>query len=141
MKNKPNLVLTGKDLLDGAKKPNRNFSAKLKTDLITVLEYMIENKNSMKIDLKHYQHTFTSGNDCGTYRCVCGWWAYWLDIPILTKTGRYTNRFLETFNDDLFWGFARTKKLQSNSSFKAAFFASSGSLENRLKLAKALEVA
>ena len=81
MENKPNLVLTAKDLLEGAKNPNRDFAVKFKADLITVLEYMIKNKKSLNIDLAKYEHKIV----VKLIGCVCGWWAHWLDIPIITK--------------------------------------------------------
>ena len=66
-----------------------------KADLITVLDYMIKNKKSLKIGLADYEHKYR----CKTYRCVCGWWAYWLDIPILTKPIRvkYNNQISKKF--------------------------------------------
>ena len=135
MENKPNLGLTEKDLRAGAKNPNRAFSKKLKTDLITVLEYMIENKNSMKIDLDWFEKIA----GCGTYRCVCGWWAYWLDIPIKTTRRDFSIRFEQTlYQDDLWKGF-QNKQIHITT-YHHIFFGDSGTLSQRLELAKALEI-
>ena len=137
MIDKLNLVLTEKDLLTGIKNSSADFSAKLKTDLITILKYMIKNRTLLKIDLS----VFEKRKDCGTYRCVCGLWAYCLNIPIKTKTDRLTIRFQRIFRDDDLWkGFARTKKLQSNFSFNEAFFEKTNSLEKRLARARKLKV-
>ena len=141
MKNKPNLVLTEKDLLAGIKNPNRNFSKKLKADLITVLEYMKENAKVLKIDLGWYKVK----RGCGTYRCICGWWAYWLGIPI-RKDGDedLTNRFKNVFHDGGLWqGFEFDEAFSYMSSYSTMFFGDrcSGSVTKRLALAKTLKVA
>ena len=148
MENKPNLVLTAKDLLEGANNPDRDFSAKLKTDLITVLEYMIENKNSMKIDLRYFQHTFTGGikshNDCGTYRCVAGWWAHWLNIPVRYKNGSLTKRFRQTLDNINIWRGFKSIYISSYSNYHNRTFFGDGSNDSlpvRLGLAKILEIA
>ena len=140
MKNKPNLVLTEKDLLEGANNPDRDFSVKFKADLITVLEHMIENKALLKIDLLEFERK----EDCGTYRCICGWWAYWLDIPIRYKNGSLTKRFNKTLNSVNIWPVFKSKnKLLYDSYHNRTFFGdgSTDSLPKRLELAKALEVA
>ena len=131
MKNKPNLGLTEKGLRAGVNNPNRSFSVKFKADLIAVLEYMIENQNSMKIGLTYFEETidlFEFGKtkeECGTFRCVAGWWAYWLGIPILARSGKFTNRFLEAFADKSFYGFTCNKKFPYRLSI--VFFGSKGS--------------
>ena len=141
MENKPNLVLTAKDMRAGAKNPDRDFAVKFKADLITVLEYMIKNKKSLNIGLAEYEHKYR----CKTYRCVCGWWAHWLDIPIMTKpigvkyNNDITKKFNETIcNSDIWKGFVGCPRY-----FGEQFFGDHryGTLSQRLKLAKALEVA
>ena len=136
MKNKPNLVLTEQDIRAGVKNPDRAFSKKLKTDLITVLEHMIKNKKSLKIDLDWFEKIDLG---CGTYRCVCGWWAYWLDIPIRTNDRDFSIRFEQTlYQDDIWEGFQN--KQVNVSTYHHIFFGDSGTLSQRLKLAKALEI-
>ena len=145
MKNKPNLVLTKQDLLagiSGIKKPNRKFIIKFKTDLITVLEYMIENQESLKIDLGRYNIK----RECGTYRCVCGWWAYWLGIPIREDgDGDLTYRFINVFHDETLWErfFFENNSFLNKYPCSTIFFGDRfhGSVTKRLALAKTLKVA
>ena len=139
MENKPNLGLTEKDLLEGINNPDRDFLVKFKADLITVLEYMIENKTLLKIDLSQFERK----EDCGTYRCICGWWAYWLGIPIRDKNGRLTRRFRQTLDNINVWSGFKNDYISPYSSYHNRTFFGDGSTDSfpkRLELAKALEI-
>ena len=150
MNDKPNLVLTEKDLLEGIKNPSADFSTKLKTDLISILEFLIENQSDMKINFEiQYEQ---SCSVCGTYRSVAGWWAYWLEIPIhdieLEIAPKYevSTRFKNTlYKDDLWKGFNDNVWLElPYTDYHYIFFGYdhniSATLFRRLKLAKALQI-
>ena len=85
------LKLTEQDLLNGNK--SKNIKENLKADLISVLQFMIDNKDTLKIDLDYYEYE----NKYGIYRNVAGWWAYWLGIPIKTEGNNLTDRFKKVF--------------------------------------------
>ena len=90
---KPPLILKEKDLLKGIDNPSEQYAINLRTDLVSVYQCMIDNGQYLNIDLCFYEHK----DGCKTYRCVCGWWAYWLGIPILTDQLDYTDRFQNIF--------------------------------------------
>ena len=119
MENKLNLVLTEKDLLEGLKNLDINFAIKFRIDAISVLEYMIKNRTLLKIDLLEFE----TKEECGIYRCICGWWAYHLDIPIKTKSDKFTARFNETLNNVNAWTVFKAKnKMLYNSYYNNVIF-------------------
>ena len=141
---KPPLILKEQDLLNKKLHKTKKFALNLKADLIAVLEFLIKNKKTLKIDLNINEHK----TECGTYRCVSGWWAYWLGIPILSQSntfgGQYGGqhlRYVKTFrNVDVFSYFYSTdddKRL-----LRGMFFGgqSYGALPERLKLAESLKL-
>ena len=146
MNDKPNLVLTEKDLLEGAKNPNADFSKKLQKDLISLFEFLIENQNDIKVNLEvEEQHNCIL---CGIHRNISGWWAYWLDIPIhvfepaaAVQDYELSDRFKNAMYDDNIWqGFAIIEKQIDAEYFYFFGDNTAGSLEDRLELAKALQI-
>ena len=141
MENKLNLVLTEKDLLEGLKNLDINFAIKFRIDAISVLEYMIKNRTLLKIDLLEFE----TKEECGIYRCICGWWAYYLDIPIKTKSDKFTARFNETLNNVNAWTVFKAKnRMLYNAYYNSVIFfgdISIDSLPKRLELIKFLKVA
>ena len=139
MENKPNLVLTEKDLLEGARNPDINFAIRFRTDVISVLEHMIENRALLKIDLLE----FKTKEECGIYRCICEWWAYWLDIPIKTKSDKFTARFNKTLNNVNAWTVFKAKnRMLYNSYYNNVIFFGDGSIDflsKRLELIRFLK--
>ena len=77
---KPPLILKEKDLRAGIDNPSYGHAVNLKTDLIAVFQCMIKYEETLKINLDFFEYYHTE--ECETYRCVAGWWAYWLGIPI-----------------------------------------------------------
>ena len=90
---KPNLILNETDLRAGIDNPSYEHAVNLKADIITIFKFLIKYEKDLKIDLDLYENE----TECGTYRCVSGWWAYWLGIPIKTDTEKYTDRFKNIF--------------------------------------------
>ena len=88
---------------------SKKFATELKADLISLLQFLIANKETLKIDLNCYQEI----KPCGTYRCVAGWWAYWLGVPI--KDGNITtDSFDKIFcSYKIFGGFVNNVKYSS----------------------------
>ena len=143
IKNKPDLVLTEENLLEGAKNPSVDFSLKLQKDLIAVLEYMLDHEDILKIDLGWEERCCKL---CGTYRDILGWWAYWLEIPIhiiepdvRPQEYEITNRFRNTLRNKNIWQRFQLKQdvISPNNDM---FFSEYGSLEVRIKRAKALKL-
>ncbi len=137
---KPPLILKEKDLRAGIDNQNYEFRLNLKKDLISVFQCLRDNEKTLKINLIDYEYE----TECGTYRCVCGWWAHWLDIPIKTAGGNLTARFKKIFlNSDLWKGFV--KKSSDNwvmPSYGNIFFGStsSGTLPKKLARAQSLQI-
>ena len=106
---KPPLILDEEKLQAGIDNPSYDFAVNLKADLITVLEFIIANEDNLKIDLGSYQiKKECKLYECGTFRCVAGWWAYWLGVPILSKNYSHTLRFENIFcNENLFLCFEK----------------------------------
>lgn len=71
-----NLKLTAADFKSFLKRGAENLTKEedllIVNDLKTLLEFMIENESEMNIDLDYYE------TSCGTYRCVAGWWSFYL---------------------------------------------------------------
>ena len=139
---KPNLILDEEKLRAGIDKQSYDFTVNLKTDLIAVLEFMIANKDKLKIDLQFYQiEQEWEFYECGTYRCVAGWWAFWLGIPVKDDKGDLTNRFKDIFHsDDLCKGFVRKDLDLGFDSCDYEIFGSGKSVPERLKLVKSLKI-
>ena len=77
---KPPLILKEKDLRAGIDNPSYDFAVNLKTDLITVLEFIIANEDNLKIDLGSYQMKMNASfTNAGLIVAFAGWWAHWLD--------------------------------------------------------------
>ena len=94
MEPKPPLILNETDLRTGIESKSEERKKNVKIDLLSVLQCMIDNEKTLKIDLYSYENEY----DSETYRGVSGWWAYWLDIPILTSSKKnLTNRFKKIF--------------------------------------------
>ena len=143
---KPNLILNETDLRAGIDNPSYEHAVNLKADLITVYQYMIDNEKDLKINLNYLEHA----NKCGTYRCVCGWWSYWLNIPIISKKIsryiiKYTSRFKNIFcNRKFFMCFEELVVLDSDGDYIKIynlFFGDGGyaTLPERLIRAESLE--
>ena len=85
---KPNLKLTAKDFEGFVKRGAENLTKKeelaIANDLKTLLQFMIDNEVEMNIDLD----SFENKTDCGTYRCVCGWWCFFLGKRIVSIGNR-----------------------------------------------------
>ena len=91
---KPPLILNETDLRTGIESKSKKFKKNVKIDLISVLQCMIDNEKTLKINLSYYENEY----DSETYRGVAGWWAYWIDIPILTSSKKnLTKRFKKIF--------------------------------------------
>lgn len=75
---KPNLKLTAKDFEGFFKRSAWNLTEKeglaIASDLKTLLQFLIDNEKEMNIDLENCEEKL----DCGTYRCVAGWWCAFL---------------------------------------------------------------
>ena len=102
---KPPLILDEKKLRAGVDNQSYEFAVNLKADLIAVLQFMKDNEDNLKIDLGNYE------TECGTYRCVAGWWAFWLGIPVNMDGVRVTNRFKDIFWNNKFFKCFKTNVL------------------------------
>ena len=131
---KPPLILKEQDFSDRdmRKKPSKKLLENFKADLISVLQFMIDNKKTLKL---RFGCNFESS--CGTYRDMIGWWAYWLGIPIIhPRTKNNSKRFSRFYsvNAKLFEYF------EQELYFGMAFYSGAGTLIEKLKLAKSLKL-
>ena len=95
---KPNLKLTAKDFEGFAKRGAGDLTKKedlaIANDLKTLLQFMIKNEAEMNINLSF----FKLKTDCGTYRCVTGWWCFFLGKRV-EHDGRLTAFFKRVFDN------------------------------------------
>ena len=139
---KPPLILKEKDLLNKKLHKTKKFAVNFKADLVSVLQCMIKYEETLKINLDYFQ----TKTDCGTYRCVAGWWAFWLGVPIMAKNHFHTLRFRKIFcNENLFLCFEKLLYYDCNDDIIdrcEVFFGCSESktLPERLAIAKKLKV-
>ena len=138
---KPNLILFEQNLLAGIDNPSYEYAVILKADLIAVFKFLIKYEKYLKINLDYFERQ----NECRTYRCVAGWWGYWLDIPIKTDEINYTDRFKNIFcNRKFFMCFEELVVLDSDGDYIKMynlFFGDGGcgTLPERLIRAESLE--
>ena len=144
---KPNLILNETDLRAGIDNPSYEHAVNLKADLIAVYQCLIDNEKDLKINLNYFEYA----NKCGTYRCVCGWWSYWLNIPIISKKFssyiiKYTDRFENIFcNIKFFHCFEELKVVDSDGNYIKMFdlffgISKNGILPERQIRAKSLKI-
>ena len=142
MEPKPPLILKEQDLLNKELHKTKKFAVNFKADLVSVLKPMIKYEETLKINLDYFQ----TKTDCGTYRCVAGWWAFWLGVPIMAKNHFHTLRFRKIFcNENLFLCFEQIIEYDDDGeciSMRDLFFAAAeyGTLPERWERAKKLKV-
>ena len=129
---KPNLKLTAKDFEGFVKRGAEDLTKKeglaIANDLKTLLQFMIDNEVEMNIDLS----SFENKTDCGTYRCVCGWWCFFLGKQIGSfgnRTVFFDNVFSGVFGSDLMCKFFNKHGFYWNDFFGLAV---DGNLQDRL---------
>ena len=105
MEPKPPLKLTEQDLLKGIESRSIPYAQNLQDDLQAVLQCLIDNEKTLKINLDFFELTVKNK----TYRDVSGWWAFWLNIPIRWEDATsnfikifYNKRFFLCFEDNSF---------------------------------------
>ena len=125
---KPNLILAEKDFFVGIESRSIGHAQNLQEDLISVLQFLIDNKDTLKIDLDYFEYE----NKYGIYRNVAGWWAYWLGIPIQYEDA--TSQFMKIFfNKNFFLCFKQYCEYSSSITMYDSFFGDStyGTLQER----------
>ena len=138
---KPPLILDEKKLRAGIDNPSYEYAVNLKADLIAVYQCLIDNETDLNINLNFFENE----NKCGTYRCVAGWWAYWLNIPITAYRQSMTYRFEKIFcNSKFFMCFEELVVLDTAPCIKMfdLFFgdAGCGTLPERVIRAESLKI-
>ena len=139
---KPPLKLTEQDLLNKKLHKTKKFAVNFKADLLAVFQYLIKYEETLNIDLDLYEYS----TNCRTYRCVGGWWAYWVGIPVMVNKFFCSSRFNNIFcNENLFLCFEQIIEYDDDGeciSMRDLFFAAAeyGTLPERRERAKKLKV-